>query len=32
MKECSSNVIFATDDGSYGYKGLVTDVLKELIE
>lgn len=27
-----SNVYVATDDGSYGYKGLVTNLLKDLVE
>lgn len=31
MKMVSSEVIVTTDDGSYGRKGLVTDVLTELI-
>lgn len=31
MKKASSEVIIVTDDGSYGRKGLVTDILKELI-
>jgi 2-polyprenylphenol hydroxylase and related flavodoxin oxidoreductases len=31
MKKISSEVIVTTDDGSYGRKGLVTEVLKELI-
>jgi ferredoxin--NADP+ reductase len=31
MKKVSSEVIVTTDDGSYSRKGLVTDVLKELI-
>ena len=31
MKEVSSNLYITTDDGSYGHKGLVTDVLKELL-
>jgi len=32
MKEVSNNYYVTTDDGSYGEKGFVTDVLKELIE
>ena len=32
MKAVSNNLYITTDDGSYGRKGLVTDVLKELIE
>ncbi|MBC2579934.1 sulfide/dihydroorotate dehydrogenase-like FAD/NAD-binding protein [Clostridium sp. DJ247] len=32
MKNVSKNLYVATDDGSYGYKGLVTDVLKNLID
>ena len=31
MKEVSSNLYITTDDGSYGRKGLVTDVLEELL-
>lgn len=31
MKAVSSNLYITTDDGSYGRKGLVTDVLKELL-
>lgn len=32
MKSVSGNLYIATDNGSYGYKGFVTDLLKELIE
>lgn len=32
MKAVSTNLHLATDDGSYGRKGFVTNVLKELIE
>ena len=32
MKAVSSRLHICTDDGSYGYKGFVTDKLKELIE
>lgn len=32
MKKVSSNVYITTDDGSYGEKGLVTDVLKRLLD
>ncbi|MBU3114326.1 sulfide/dihydroorotate dehydrogenase-like FAD/NAD-binding protein [Clostridium lacusfryxellense] len=32
MKEVAGNVYPCTDDGSYGYKGLVTNKLKELVE
>ncbi len=32
MKEVSNNLYITTDDGSYGRKGFVTDVLRELIE
>jgi NAD(P)H-flavin reductase len=32
MKAVSNNLYVATDDGSYGYKGLVTELLKELID
>jgi len=31
MKKVAGNVYIATDDGSYGYKGLVTDLLKKLV-
>jgi ferredoxin/flavodoxin---NADP+ reductase len=32
MKKVAGNVYIATDDGSAGYKGLVTNLLKELID
>lgn len=32
MKEVAGDVYVATDDGSYGYKGLVTDVLEDLVK
>lgn len=32
MKEAAGNMYVATDDGSYGFKGLVTDLLKKLID
>ncbi len=32
FKAVSDNLYVTTDDGSYGYKGFVTDKLKELIE
>lgn len=32
MKAASGNLYIATDDGSYGYKGFVTDLLKNLID
>ncbi|WP_446897739.1 sulfide/dihydroorotate dehydrogenase-like FAD/NAD-binding protein [Clostridium sp. LBM24168] len=32
LKAVAGNLYIATDDGSYGYKGFVTDKLKELIE
>lgn len=32
MKEVAGNLYIATDDGSYGYKGLVTDLLKDLVQ
>jgi len=32
MKAVAGNLYIATDNGSYGYKGFVTDLLKELIE
>lgn len=32
MKQVSGTVYAATDDGSYGYKGLVTDLLKDLVQ
>ena len=31
MKEVAGNLYIATDDGSHGYKGLVTEVLKDLV-
>ncbi|MDR1511604.1 MAG: sulfide/dihydroorotate dehydrogenase-like FAD/NAD-binding protein [Endomicrobium sp.] len=31
LKQCSSSVFFATNDGTYGIKGYVTDVLKKVI-
>lgn len=31
MKSVAKNVYVATNDGSYGYNGLVTDVLKDLV-
>ena len=31
MEEASSELLVATDDGSYGIKGFVTDVLKKLV-
>lgn len=31
MKAVSNNLYITTDDGSYGHKGFVTDVLKDLI-
>ncbi len=31
MKECSDNVYICTDDGSYGFKGNVTDLLNHLV-
>ena len=31
MKAVSNNLYITTDDGSYGQKGFVTDVLKDLI-
>ncbi|MDD7795779.1 sulfide/dihydroorotate dehydrogenase-like FAD/NAD-binding protein [Clostridium sp. 'White wine YQ'] len=31
MREVAGNLYIATDDGSYGYKGLVTEVLKDLV-
>ncbi|MCL4321495.1 MAG: sulfide/dihydroorotate dehydrogenase-like FAD/NAD-binding protein [Deltaproteobacteria bacterium] len=31
MREASTELLVATNDGSYGTKGIVTDVLKELI-
>lgn len=32
LKEVCDELLFATDDGSYGTKGLVTDVLKNIID
>lgn len=32
LKEAADELLVATDDGSYGRKGFVTDVLKEVIE
>lgn len=32
MKEVAANYYLATDDGSSGYKGLVTDKLRDLVE
>ncbi|AYD39482.1 sulfide/dihydroorotate dehydrogenase-like FAD/NAD-binding protein [Clostridium fermenticellae] len=32
MKEAAGTLYVATDDGTYGYKGFVTDLLKELID
>lgn len=32
MKKVANNLYIATDDGSLGYKGLVTNLLKELVE
>jgi len=32
MKKEAGNVYVATDDGSYGFKGLVTELLKDLID
>ena len=32
FREFSNEVLVATDDGSYGRKGLVTDVLKDIID
>lgn len=32
IKEAAGNMYVATDDGSYGFKGLVTDLLKKLID
>ena len=32
LKEASSEVHIATDDGSYGKKGFTTDILKEILE
>jgi ferredoxin--NADP+ reductase len=32
MRKVSSELLIATDDGSYGHKGFVTDLLKQVIE
>lgn len=32
MKAVAGRVYIATDDGSYGYKGMVTNLLKDLVE
>ncbi|MEN6371866.1 MAG: sulfide/dihydroorotate dehydrogenase-like FAD/NAD-binding protein [Armatimonadota bacterium] len=32
MRELSDEIFLTTDDGSYGKKGLVTDVIKEVLE
>lgn len=32
LREVADNLYIATDDGSYGYHGLVTDVLEDLIK
>ncbi len=32
MKEYAGNVYVATDDGSYGYNGLVTNLFKDLVD
>jgi 2-polyprenylphenol hydroxylase and related flavodoxin oxidoreductases len=32
MKKVAGNLYITTDDGSYGYKGLVTNLLKDLVE
>lgn len=32
MKSVAKNLYISTDDGSYGYNGRVTDLLKELVE
>jgi ferredoxin--NADP+ reductase len=32
MRKIADELIFVTDDGSYGRKGLVTEPLKELCE
>ena len=32
MKNVAGMFIYATDDGSYGFKGFVTDILKELVQ
>ncbi|EHN13263.1 sulfide/dihydroorotate dehydrogenase-like FAD/NAD-binding protein [Clostridium sporogenes] len=31
MKKVAGNLYISTDDGSYGYKGLVTNILKDLV-
>ena len=32
MKEAAGNLYITTDDGSYVRKGMVTDVIKDLVE
>lgn len=32
MKKVAGNLYIATDDGSYGFKGMVTDLLKKLVQ
>ncbi|ERK32284.1 sulfide/dihydroorotate dehydrogenase-like FAD/NAD-binding protein [Clostridium intestinale] len=32
MREVAGNLYIATDDGSYGHKGLVTEVIKDLVQ
>lgn len=32
MRKVAGNLYVATDDGSYGFKGLVTDLLKKLVQ
>ncbi|MFL0267111.1 sulfide/dihydroorotate dehydrogenase-like FAD/NAD-binding protein [Candidatus Clostridium radicumherbarum] len=32
MKSVAGNLYVGTDDGSYGFKGMVTDLLKDLVE
>lgn len=32
MKKVAGDLYIATDDGSYGYKGMVTNLLKDLVE
>ena len=32
MRETSDELLISTDDGSFGYHGLVTDLLKQLVE
>ena len=32
MKEVAGEVYVTTDDGSYGFKGMVTDKINDLIE